>query len=209
MLDGISHLWFLLVIFECYIFGKLIENILWISQKKKLIAITIIFFLFLSHRFSFLQIFNFSSFMIYFPYYTLGMLTCQFDFGKLKSIRICMMGLIVLLLFFLSLELYFSNIRLLTLALGITIVVLIYCYFRSANIGALKGWMCSLDHCSMGIYIVHHILIQEINRFAFFHNVAFEHFYIYPILQFFIVTLVSWGFVAVCRINKYSIYILG
>ena len=46
MWDGISHLWFLLVIFECYMLGKLLEGILWMNAKKKMIwmAVSIIFF---------------------------------------------------------------------------------------------------------------------------------------------------------------------
>lgn len=61
----------------------------------------------------------------------------------------------------------------------------------------------------MGIYIVHHIVIQEMNPCFPFHKLAVNYYYAYPIFQFFIVTGVSWLFVAVCQNLKYSKYILG
>ena len=53
------------------------------------------------------------------------------------------------------------------------------------------------------------IVIQEINPCFPFHELAVNHYYAYPIFQFFIVTGVSWLFVAVCQNFKYSKYILG
>lgn len=47
------------------------------------------------------------------------------------------------------------------------------------------------------------------NPYVPFHELAVNHYYAYPIFQFFIVTGVSWLFMAVCQNLKYSKYILG
>ena len=211
MLDGISHLWFLLVIFECYVLGKLMEAILWMSSKRKriLIAVAIMFFLFLSHRFYFIQVLGISKLMIYFPYYVVGMLICKVNFAEYRNYQKYQLSLILVLLILFTLEQYFICKRLLTVALGMCVVLCSFSYFRSLEIKSLTGWMKSLDKCSMGIYIVHHILIQEMNGITYFHEIATTHYYIYPIIQFIIITTASWGFVSLCRKNKYSKYVLG
>lgn len=211
LLDGISHLWFLMVIFECYVLGKMIEVILWISiaKKKVLIAVAIVFFVFISHFFHSIHVFNISSLMVYFPYYVIGMLICKANFSHVKHLQKYQLVLILVLLILFALEQYFFCKRLLTAVLGMCIVFLTFSYFRTLEIKSLPGWMKSLDKCSMGIYIVHHILIQEMNGTVYFHDMAVTCYYIYPLVQFFVITLVSWGFVALCRKNKYSKYILG
>lgn len=211
MLDGISHLWFLLVIFECYVLGKLMEAILWMSSKRRriLMVVAIMFFLFLSHRFYFIQVLGISKLMIYFPYYVVGMLICKVNFVEYRNYQKYQLSLILVLLVLFALEQYFFCKRLLTVALGLCVVLCSFSYFRSLEIKSLPGWMKSLDKCSMGIYIVHHILIQEMNKTAYFYDVAVTHYYLYPVTQFIGITLVSWGFVALCRKSKYSKYILG
>lgn len=211
MLDGISHLWFLLVIFECYVLGKLMEAIIWMSSKKQniLMSVAIMFFLFVSHRFYFIQILGISKLMIYFPYYIVGMLICNANFAEHKNFQKYQLPLIITLLVLFALEQYFFSKRLLTVVLGMCVVLCSFSYFRSLDIKSVPGWMKSLDKCSMGIYIVHHILIQEMNGISYFREIATTHYYIYPIIQFLIITIVSWGFVALCRKNKYSKYVLG
>lgn len=63
--------------------------------------------------------------------------------------------------------------------------------------------------CSNSIYIVHHVLIQEMNGLCVFHEMASKYYYVYPLVQFVLIFLISWGFVAICRRKKYSKYVLG
>ena len=147
--------------------------------------------------------------MIYFPYYFIGMLICKVDFSGQRNFRKYQLPLILLLLVLFALEQYVFSKRLLTDTLGMCIVFSMFSYFRSLDIKSLPEWVKSLDKCSMGIYIVHHILIQEINGVTCFYDMAVTHYYIYPITQFLVITMLSWGFVALCRKSKYSKYILG
>lgn len=61
----------------------------------------------------------------------------------------------------------------------------------------------------MGIYIVHHILIQELITISVFRSLATEYCYIFPCVLFISVTIISWGIVWSAKKNKYPKYIIG
>jgi len=67
----------------------------------------------------------------------------------------------------------------------------------------------NLDRMSMGIYIVHHIYIQEINASSVFHRWMMDYPYLYPVVLFFVVLLLSiitvWGI----QRFKWGKYIVG
>ncbi len=70
----------------------------------------------------------------------------------------------------------------------------------------MPKWVKSLDACSMGIYIVHHIVIQAVNRTDLLHPLLQTHYYVYPTVQFVLVLLFSWGFVWVLRRYRWTRY---
>ena len=182
MLNGISHLWFLMTIFECYVLGMLVDTVLKMQERKVQIVMggLVLFIVLIPYRIPVMQFLCLSNIIKYFPFYMLGMLASKMNFRK------------------------YTN-----MLLGVSIVSLIFIYARCLNIPKLPSWLTSLDKCSMGIYIVHHIVIQEMNPCFPFHELAVNYYYAYPIFQFFIVSGVSWFFVAVCQNLKYSKYILG
>ena len=211
MLYGISHLWFLISIFECYLLGKVVERVLWLDdkQRKLMISLSVLFLVLLSYRIPLPSILCMNRFVVYFPYYLIGMLVDGIDFSVFSKYRnVILAGICVLLLGFAFQQIYFGR-YIATVTIGVTIVLLMFTYFRTLRILKLPSWIISLDNCSMGVYIIHHILIQEINTIPLFHGLAVEHYYVYPIAQFFLVLLLSWQFVALCKMNKYAKYILG
>lgn len=211
MFDGISHLWFLLTIFECYILGNVFSFVLNMKERNRqtLMAILLLFIMLVSYRLPDVRFLCFSRLFAYFPYYMIGMLVCKMDFGSFAKYKkqILLIGVLLVALFAVQ-QVYFNK-RLITVALGAAIVVLTFTYARLQNIPKLPSWMVSLDQCSMGIYIVHHIVIQEMNGVELFHVYACDNYYIYPLVQFVIVTMLSWQFVSICKRYKYSKYILG
>lgn len=211
MLNGISHLWFLMTIFECYVLGKLFDFILWTQKQKVMIvmAALVLFIVLIPYRIPVMQFLCLSNIIKYFPFYMLGMLASKMYFGKYTKYKAKTLVTIIILLLFFALQQVYIKKTPITMLLGVSIVSFIFIYARCLNIPRLPSWVISLDKCSMGIYIVHHIVIQEINPCFPFHELAVNHYYAYPILQFFIVTGVSWLFVAVCQNFKYSKYILG
>lgn len=211
MLNGVSHLWFLVVIFECYILGKVVEPIVRMRRKEqKILFVAIVFFaIYVPYHISGIRILGLSFLLKYFPFYVLGMMGATVDFTIVEKYRkeICIF-LCVSAICLLLVQIFFIHLVLNNLA-GIAVVTSFFAYMRMSQMKPLPTWVNSLDKCSMGIYIVHHILIQEMNGVTYFYEIASTHYYIYPIVQFLIITIVSWGFVALCRKNKYSKYVLG
>lgn len=211
MLNGISHLWFLMTIFECYVLGKLVDTLLRMQERKVLIvmSVLVLFIVLIPYRIPMMRFLCLSNIIKYFPFYMLGMLASRMNFGKYTKYKTKILVLIIILLLFFALQQVYIKKGLITMLLGVSIVSFIFIYARCLNIPKLPSWVASLDKCSMGIYIVHHIVIQEMNPCFPFHELAVNHYYAYPILQFFIVTGVSWLFVTICQNFKYSKYILG
>lgn len=211
MLNGISHLWFLMTIFECYVLGKLVDTVLWMQEGKVQIVMggLVLFIVLIPYRIPVMQFLCLSNIIKYFPFYMLGMLASKMNFGKYMKYKAKTLVLIIILLLFFALQQVYIKKTSITMLLGVSIVSFIFIYARCLHIPKLPSWVTSLDKCSMGIYIVHHIVIQEMNSIAFFHVYAGEHYYSYPILQFVAITIVCWSMVAVCKKNKYSKYILG
>lgn len=211
MLNGISHLWFLLVIFECYLLGRTFDKALQMGDKKQLLLISfvVLFVICLSYRIPSVKIFGLWGLIKYFPYYIIGMLLCHIEFNQLAEYKVfILVGSFGLMLSLGVQQVYFKS-MLLSSALGFSIVVLFFSYMRTLQINTIPKWLISLDKCSMGIYIVHHIVIQEMNAYNPFHAWAIDYKYIYPIVQFILVTLASWLFVSMCQNSKYSKYVLG
>lgn len=211
MLDGISHLWFLLTIFECYILGKALSAVISIKERNRMMvmAILMLFIMLIPYRLPDVRFLCLSRLVAYFPYYMLGMMVCKINFGAFAKYKkqILLIGVLLVVMFAVQ-QVYFNK-KLITVASGAAIVVLTFMYARLQNIPKLPSWVASLDKCSMGIYIVHHIIIQEMNGIELFRVYACDNYYIYPLLQFMVVTIVSWQFVAICKRYKYSKYILG
>lgn len=211
MLNGISHLWFLMTIFECYVLGKLLDTVLKMQERKVQLVMggLVLFIVLIPYRIPLMQFLCLSNIIKYFPFYMLGMLASKMNFGKYTKYKAKTLVLIIILLLFFALQQVYIKKTSITMLLGVSIVSFIFIYARCQNIPKLPSWVTSLDKCSMGIYIVHHIVIQEMNSIAFFHVYAGEHYYSYPMLQFVAITIVCWSMVAVCKKNKYSKYILG
>lgn len=137
------------------------------------------------------------------------MLLCRIEFNQFAKYKtFILLGSIGLILSLGVQQVSFKS-SLLSSVLGLSIVVLSFSYMRTLQINKIPRWLISLDKCSMGIYIVHHIVIQEMNAYNPFHAWAIDYKYIYPIVQFILVTLASWLFVSVCQNSKYSKYVLG
>lgn len=211
ILNGVSHLWFLIVIFECYMLGKVAEPIVRMKRKEqKILFVAIVLFtIYVPYHIAGIRIMGLSFLLKYFPFYVLGMMGATVDFRIIRKFwkKICLF-LCASLICLLLVQMLFSHL-VFTNLIGIATVTSFFACMRVLQMKPLPNWMNSLDKCSMGIYIVHHILIQEMNGISYFREIATTHYYIYPIIQFLTITIASWGFVALCRKNKYSKYVLG
>lgn len=147
MLNGVSHLWFLLVIFECYMLGKIIEPILrWRANRQSLLFVSIIIFAVLvPYNISGIRILGISFLLKYFPLYVMGMIGASIDFQKVIQYRRRVSLFIIFSIIVLMLQQMFLRHPGLSNMAGMAVVLTFFTYMRTLQIGTLPAWMKSLD----------------------------------------------------------------
>lgn len=208
---GISHLWFLMTIFECYICGKLIDKILWFAPKVRILILFACFVWLIFEDQLSVNIWGLTirQFFQYFPYYLFGMVLGTIDLQHEKKRRY--IKILVACISF-GIIIYIAclhpNETLLRVACFMFLLS-VFLYLRESVSSKIPSFVKNLDVCSMGIYIVHHILIQEMDCFGYFHSLMSSHYILYPISQFFFVLFLSWSLVCLLKQYKFAKYILG
>lgn len=210
LLYGISHLWFLMTIFECYIAGRLIDGILKGGNKYKLLFLLFCFVLIAIQGRCSINIWGLTikQFCQYFPFYAIGMILGSFNLNRHELVRVEVVATICSLLIMIVIAVFFKIDGLLRI-LGLIFVVSIFALFRNYSNINISATTISLDKCSMGIYIVHHILIQEMNRINYFYHLMKTNIISYPIIQFIVITAVSWLIVYILKKNSWGKYLVG
>lgn len=199
-----GHLWFLMTIFECYAVGKLIDFVLWGSSRVKITVLLISLACLLLRRNGAFVLGGI--FPLYFFYYLGGMLLGTVDIGRLRKWRTLFVAVALASLVTMVLEAALSDRQLLSWPCRIGIIFATFLAFRTSHVSDVPQWMKSLDACSMGIYIVHHIIILAVNRTDLLHPLLQTHYYIYPSVQFVLVLLFSWGVVWMLRRYSFARY---
>ena len=210
LLYGISHLWFLMTIFECYITGRLIDGILKGENKYKLLFLLFCFVLITIQGRCSINIWGLTikQFCQYFPFYAIGMILGSFNLNRHKLVRVEVVATICSLLIMIVIAVSFKMDGLLRI-FGLIFVVSIFALFRNFSNINISATTISLDKCSMGIYIVHHILIQEMNRINYFYHLMKTNIISYPIIQFVVITAISWLIVYILKKNSWGKYLVG
>ena len=196
-----SHLWFLMTIFECYAVGKLIDFVLWERPRTKMIALLVVGIGWVFGYFS--PVVLGGQFLHYFFFYLGGMLLASADMERLRRWRSLF---VVAATASLTILVLVCNHHLPVSPCSMMLVCFAILAFRTSHFSDVPKWVKSLDACSMGIYIVHHIVIQAVNRTDLLHPLLQTHYYVYPTVQFVLVLLFSWGFVWVLRRYRWTRY---
>ncbi len=192
-----SHLWFLVIIFECYAVGKLIDFVLWERRQGKVAAFMVAG---VCALLSYSCVFVFGKFFThYFLFYLGGMLLATADTARLQKWRMLFVAVAVASLAVMVAVIVLCGRKVLAVPAGIALVFSVFLAFRTSRVSDVPQWVKSLDACSMGIYIVHHIVIQAVNRTDLLHPLLQTHYYVYPSVQFVLVLLFSWVFVWALR----------
>ena len=220
MLDGISHLWFLLTLLMVFIIVHLMRE-KWIIMKISSLCILVFILLLITPLrilipFDFLTI---KQILQYLPYFFIGIIfsrsktsmqTLSTKKYKLLIFLLCSVSLSIFLCF------YTSNIHLINTIskyiiipfLSIIVISSSWILCQCINFKEV-GIIRSLDKNSMGIYIIHHILIIAVISNTQLSVIIGTHYIISPILLFFVVLLTSWWISLLINRYKVSSYILG
>ncbi len=199
-----SHLWFLVTIFECYAVGKLVDFVLWERTRVKVCAFVAVGACALLAYFCTFVLSG--KFTENFLYYFGGMLLASAAPGRLRRWRPLFVTAAVVSLAVMVLVAVLGWPHILHRLCSMVLVSAAFLAFRTSQVGRLPRWVMSLDACSMGIYIVHHIVIQGMNRTDLFHALLRTHYVVYPTVQFVVVLLFSWGVVWALRRYRWSRY---
>lgn len=233
LFNGISHLWFLLMLFDVFCIVHLTKNI-WdkLEQRRLLFVILslilvyivvmkvglVIPFLSLGFAIRFLPVFFIGIFFYRIQHnYNTKLIGRTMKNQLNGGGKIYLLALIVLLVAMQWIELkigYSGYIHIISYLIGLGIVVWsfylmgkIVKYIKQPNM--LSNTIIRIDKCGMGIYVLHHIVIMWLLQYDDFKLLMESHFIITPIALFVFVLLLSWGMTEFILRIKYLRFILG
>ncbi len=215
LLNGISHLWFLWVLFMMFAI-TFIKRTFWMSltrwQTMVIISVSMLL-LPIVFRFDFFgQWLRIRAFVLYFPAFIMGLYIGRgtLDIWAKKHIRLIMAVGVIIMLMIISFSVL-GKFSLLLPFLGLIVVCCVWLNRKELIKFKISGggYIQSLDKCSMGIYIIHHIIIcwaveEESIRMYLSDNV-----FVAPFLMFLIVLPLSWWIVYVMKRYLYLTFLLG
>lgn len=211
MMLGVSHLWFLMTIFECYLLGGAFDFVLnWSGKGKVKLAVACCLMIVITVHWNLpTRFLTLERVLHYFPFYLMGMMAGSMNLERYAKYRSLALAALVCSLIVLPIQHYFLHKPTCDQLIGLCVVLPFFFVLRISHVSGSSNWLNSLDKHSMGIYIIHQILQQEMNKTQVFHSLLVQHEYLYPLLQFVFLILFCWLVSALAHRSKYAKYILG
>lgn len=179
---GISHLWYLLFLFEAFISFYLINKI---PNKCKIIVFALLFVTcLLIYKKNNTPILCIGYYIRYMPYFIIGYYLYHI-IRKIKSIK-CIYAFSIAMVFLMLFIIEFLNNsnKFILAALSLIVIISILIILRQKEkILPFKRYILKLNKYTMGVYIIHHIIIKEIN-YSTIGRLYMEYYVLYPILLF-------------------------
>ena len=203
MAKGISHLWFLLVLNNLFLLTACYRKF-WLSLTIRNLLLIISFSLIvfcLGTYFPFISSWLcFNTTMQYLPIFAIGLWCGYNNIPNISKNKIVCVGFLFLIVVISS-----NNIlNKLNYLLASIIVVYLLKKIQNLNI-KVSSWIASIDKNSMGIYILHHILIVWLLQYDSIKLIMIEYIYVAPVLMFLLVFSIS--FFLTCVIRKSNNYL--
>ena len=206
LLKGLSHLWFLFTLFTLFLITS-IKRTFWLQLNLKKVAYIIMISIFLYWICCYA--YNISSYLclrqtiLYLPVFAMGLWTGRNGFSKVSlfTLTALFIGVFVCIYSDKHLLISFSNI----LGGGITYYIL----YHFQNKSSISKWLQSIDNCSMGIYIIHHIFIIWILQYNAIKEFMIAQHFIAPIVMFIIIFPLSWLITYYMKKAKYLSSLIG
>lgn len=178
---GPSHTWYLLFLFEAFLSFHFINKI---PNKSKYAVFALLYALcFALSRNTDTPFLGMGYYVRYMPYFIVGYYGYHFLKNRpVKYVDAQTAGMGSLMLFLLAF-MFFNNKFILTLLSLAVIFSFLIIFRQKESVLPFKKYMLWVDKYTMGIYLIHHIIIQEMNCSSFFHPYM-SHYLLYPTLQF-------------------------
>lgn len=145
-------------------------------------------------------------FVHFFPLYIIGMIFSTLSVYKLKNFLSCWAVFSILLL--VVIHRLFDK-ETIDQAIGIVVVLSVFLYMRTKQFKKCPQYINQLDKHSMGIYILHQIMQQEMNKEPFIHQIMIEHYYMYPVIQFGSLIVLTYLLSVLIHKWRYGKYLIG
>lgn len=221
-ISGMLHLWFLLMLFVCFIVVTLTKYKEWKTSYMMLVIFFVAFIEWVDLKSGLLKsnVLAVSQVVNYLPYFLSGIVVCKV--GVLEWLKENNIALTIGFLLFSSIVLLIYHIwggfPLSTVYIWIFVVALFcgvysitsYAINKCKNAPPVFGALLWLDKNSMSIYLLHHIFIW---LFLFYmtecHELMNDYPYIAPIVLFAVVLILSSLLSWVMHKSKYARIILG
>jgi len=209
ILYGCLHLWFLLMLFNIFIFAYLSRRFLLLSEPHWLIVTMIVLSLWaiIPNTPTILSINQICKYAIFF---VLGIYVERFPytFRQYAIIPIMLLSVIVVAVFtaYTRAGIFGSWLRVASCS------TFIFALLQSTrnHIYSIPQWIIhSLDKNSMGIYIIHHMIIWALVQQHCIQNLLDTHLMLGPMLLFIIGLMGAWSISALILTNKYTSFLLG
>lgn len=219
IISGHQHLWFLFMLFCIFIIAIIYaKNFLYQKTIKQICEL--IFIILCNSLLSklidlnILRLFSFSNVLTFLPSFLLGgiMVSHKWEnyiklwnsgvFGMMYLFSIIMTGIFLI----------FDSFPFGSLYINIpTYAFIVFSYVALSKLKyTIPNSVLSLDKCSMGIYIIHHVLIWAFIYYIPFSRVILNKYYILtPIIMFIIVLIISWGTTLLFMKNKFTSRCIG
>lgn len=200
---GISHLWFLWILFIIFIVAILGKKI-W--AKMNVYHIMLITMVFLGISVFVRKMPVIGLFSIYFPLFLIGIKYVQFEGQISKKLSIAGIVFSSLAIIIISI----SN----TIAKGLnpllgTILVICILEAMTNKESVNNRFVLSFEKCSMGIYIIHHILIKVALKNSDIYQFMTDNKLLGPIVMFIITFSLSWLITDIIKNKLHIKYLLG
>ena len=216
LLTGISHLWFLLMLFELFVISSLF-NKFGIGKNSTIyidLLVTIISFILVyvwNHYSSHHYALGIGNTLHYLPAFLIGYFYAKYRIDKTNSIflfsTILVLGII--LTFLVSINGYTEGstlYRIPSILVSVSALVILKDFFKSCNQSKVID---SLDNNSMGIYIFNQIVVFLILLNSKAKIFLSHHSYLGVVIIFVISLLVPWIFSDMLRRIKFVSFLIG
>lgn len=212
LLFGVSHLWFLLTLFWIFVIMYALKDY-WnkFETKSNLLLIVVIFCLYPWFKYSH-NVLRISSVIKYLPYFIMGIMVYKNQIVKSYIIKVLIALVSFSMLIFIRFEHYdfFNNFVVYELCqvLGWLLIYVLFdfvlnIHFPDSNI------VSYMDDLSMGIYIIHHIVILYCLQFVSVKTFLNDYWQIGPVAIFFVALIISIVLATLLTSNKVTGKIIG
>lgn len=206
LFTGISHLWFLLVLFLIFLIT--------IGGVNKFANLKPIYLLSLLIIFCGLSIYTrkipvLGLFIIYFPIFLVGVSSPRL-YQRLRFLERINKYFAIMFVLLAIVLISFSQSVIKGLLPYIGTILVFFLLFPPEKSTLIKNkWLHSFDECSMGIYIFHHITIKLLLQNSSIEKFMLNHIYFGPFALFIITVFFSWSLAFIMKKQLHFRYLIG